>query len=41
MKRIVVISLIVLLPLISACNTIKGVGKDITSVGEVLEDAAN
>ncbi len=41
MKRVVVFSLIALLPLISACNTIKGVGKDITSVGEVLEDAAN
>lgn len=41
MKRIVVISLIALLPLITACNTVKGVGKDITAVGEAMEDAAN
>ena len=39
MKRIVVFSLIALLPLISACNTVKGVGKDITSVGQAMENA--
>jgi predicted small secreted protein len=32
------IALISLLPLIlSACNTIKGVGKDITAAGEAIE----
>ena len=25
---------------LSACNTVKGVGKDIQKAGEVLEDAA-
>jgi predicted small secreted protein len=25
---------------LSACNTIQGVGKDITKTGEVIEDAA-
>ncbi len=39
MKRIAVFSLIALLPLISACNTVKGVGKDITSVGQAMENA--
>ncbi|MDC7684919.1 entericidin A/B family lipoprotein [Asticcacaulis sp. BYS171W] len=37
MKRIVIISLIALLPVLSACNTIKGVGRDIESVGEALD----
>ena len=41
MKHIMIISLIALVPLISACNTIKGVGRDITAVGDALEDAAN
>lgn len=39
MKRIVVFSLIALLPLMAACNTVKGVGKDITSVGQAMENA--
>ncbi|BBF81797.1 entericidin A/B family lipoprotein [Asticcacaulis excentricus] len=37
MKRLVIVSLIALLPVLSACNTIKGVGRDIESVGEALD----
>jgi predicted small secreted protein len=39
MKRIVVISLIALLPVLAACNTVQGVGKDITAVGKGMENA--
>ncbi|MGA9659366.1 MAG: entericidin [Asticcacaulis sp.] len=39
MKRIALISLLVFMPLISACHTIQGVGQDITAVGRGLEDA--
>lgn len=41
MKRLVIISLIAILPVLSACNTIKGVGRDIESVGEALDNATN
>jgi len=27
--------------LVSACNTIEGVGRDVQSAGETVEDAAN
>ncbi|ADU14834.1 MAG: entericidin A/B family lipoprotein [Asticcacaulis sp.] len=37
MKRLVILSLIAILPVLSACNTIKGVGRDIESVGEALD----
>ncbi|MEM9965563.1 MAG: entericidin A/B family lipoprotein [Asticcacaulis sp.] len=39
MKRMVLVSLLALFPLLTACNTIQGVGRDVTKVGEVLEDA--
>jgi predicted small secreted protein len=39
MKRIVLISLLALAPLLAGCHTIQGVGKDITSVGKGLEGA--
>ncbi len=39
MKRLVVISLIALVPLLASCNTIQGVGKDITAVGKGVEKA--
>ncbi|ESQ77968.1 entericidin A/B family lipoprotein [Asticcacaulis sp. YBE204] len=41
MKRIIIISLIAMLPVLSACNTIKGVGRDIESVGDALDKAAS
>jgi predicted small secreted protein len=39
MKRLVVISLIALVPLLASCNTLQGVGKDITAVGKGMENA--
>ncbi len=39
MKRLVVISLIALVPLLAGCHTIQGVGKDITAVGKGMEKA--
>ncbi|EGF93501.1 entericidin EcnA/B family protein [Asticcacaulis biprosthecium C19] len=42
MKRFVIISMLALLPLITtACNTIQGIGEDVTAVGKGLEDAVN
>jgi predicted small secreted protein len=37
MKRLAVLSMIALLPLLAACHTIQGVGQDITAVGKGLE----
>jgi predicted small secreted protein len=39
MNRIALISVIALLPMLSACHTIQGIGKDITAVGNGMEDA--
>lgn len=39
MKRLVIISLIAILPVLSACNTVKGVGRDIESAGEAMDRA--
>lgn len=40
MKRLVIVSLLCLVPLVAtACQTVKGAGKDVTSVGEAMEDA--
>jgi predicted small secreted protein len=41
MKRIILISLLALAPLLAGCHTIQGVGKDITSVGKGLEGATH
>ncbi len=38
-RRAAAIALIALLPLIAACNTVQGVGKDITAVGRGMENA--
>ena len=40
-QRLVVVSLIALLPMLAACNTIQGVGKDITAVGKGMQDATH
>jgi len=41
MKRLVIVSLLCLAPLMAtACHTVQGAGKDVTSVGEAMEDAA-
>lgn len=41
MKKLVIVSLLCLAPLVTACQTVQGAGKDVTSVGEAMEDAAN
>ena len=41
MKRLALIAVITLLPVLSACHTIQGVGKDITAVGKGMEDATH
>ncbi len=41
MKRLVIISVLALMPLLSACHTIQGVGQDITAVGRGMQDATN
>jgi len=38
-RRAAAIALIALLPLVAACNTIQGVGKDISAVGKGMQDA--
>lgn len=41
MKRIAIVSLLLLAPLMAACHTVQGVGQDITAVGRGLERATN
>lgn len=41
MKRLALIAVIAFLPVLSACHTIQGVGKDITAVGKGMEDATH
>lgn len=41
MKRLALIAVIALMPVLSACHTIQGVGKDITAVGKGMEDATH
>lgn len=36
MKKLILIALIATLPVLSACNTVKGVGRDIEKVGDAL-----
>ena len=38
-RRVAAIALIAVLPLVAACNTIQGVGKDISAVGKGMQDA--
>ncbi|MFN3835312.1 MAG: hypothetical protein ACK4NO_05370 [Glycocaulis sp.] len=38
---LLVLGLAALMLTLSACNTIQGVGRDITRTGEVLEDLTN
>jgi len=38
-RRVAAVALMALLPLIAACNTVQGVGKDITAVGRGMENA--
>ena len=40
MKRVLTVLLLVACLILSGCNTMKGLGKDIKKAGEKLEDAA-
>jgi predicted small secreted protein len=41
MKKCTVLALAMLLPLLSACNTIEGIGEDIQKGGQSLKRAAD
>lgn len=42
MKKVVMVMLVVFsLTVLSGCNTMRGLGKDIQNAGEALEDAAD
>lgn len=41
MRRILSLALIATLMPLTACNTIEGAGRDIKSVGDTIEDAAD
>ena len=41
MKKLIIAALaLTALPLVTACNTVKGVGKDVQATGEAVEDVA-
>lgn len=40
MKKVVVLSLLIILPLLSACSTMEGLGTDIKKGGQAIERAA-
>lgn len=41
MRRAIVLSLVFgLMALLTACETVKGVGRDLSKAGEAIEDAA-
>lgn len=41
MKRFIMYLMLAAMPLMAACNTVEGVGEDVQSGGEAIEDAAN
>lgn len=41
MKRILLMSVLLLLVTLAGCNTMQGFGKDIEKVGSEIEEAAN
>lgn len=41
MRRMIGIALAASAFLVSACNTVEGMGEDVQSAGETVEDAAN
>ncbi len=41
MRKMIGIALAASAFLVSACNTVEGVGRDVQSAGEAVEDAAN
>lgn len=40
MKRSTLIAALLILPLLAACNTMEGLGKDVQKGGEALENSA-
>lgn len=41
MKRLVIISLLAILPAVAACNTIGGMGHDVKDTGAAVQSAAS
>lgn len=41
MKKSAILALVILLPMLSACNTMEGLGQDIQKGGQSLERAAD
>ncbi len=41
MKTIVTLSLIAAMSLLAACNTVRGIGRDVKSAGKVVERTAD
>ena len=41
MKRVLTVLLLVACLMLTGCNTMKGLGKDIKNAGEAIEEAAN
>ncbi len=39
MKKIITLGMMACLVLLSACNTVQGIGKDVKKAGEVVEGA--
>ena len=40
-KIVIVLTLMLLIPTCIGCQTVQGLGRDITSVGEAVEDAVD
>jgi entericidin B len=40
MKKLAIIAALMLLPLITACNTMEGLGEDVQKGGEKIEESA-
>ncbi|HTM81254.1 entericidin [Asticcacaulis sp.] len=41
MKRIILFTVIAILPILAACHTVQGAGEDVTAVGKGMESAAS
>ncbi len=39
-SRLAVVTLLALLPLLASCNTVRGVGKDVSAVGHGISNTA-
>lgn len=41
MKKLIIISLFALMPALSACNTVEGMGQDIQKGGQAIENSSD